>query len=326
MPYPANLSSANDESDAESFSDALSPADGFFRPNRISPNSMVPDPSLQAEDKVLIATNEGRADSGRAFRSMNSPTLGQLFPSQNYASSSRSNNHPSPSSTSYTPSSPLPSRIPTRRTVDDSSEHTPLIQGPPPAYTSSPPTTSTLSHTTRGYSTLEPHRIEQDFPPNHEPESMGSPSEVPVERVPPSNNPTRGTSRQRIRKLLFFALMVSVMTGVLTSLKSVCMELSSIISHTFIERYMEIFHGLFCVPSRAPLLKPPTNLLPSRFPALIRDSQIGRPQREIRRMEKRPQGVICRMKRSAPLSTSLNIPMAPTALMQPSLPVKPTII
>ena len=236
MPYSDNLYSANDdESDNESFSNELSPTDGFFNRSPMSPNHMVADPSLdrkdrEEEDKVLIPRNETRNESGSASRSATSPSLGQLFPSQNYASS-QSNNRPAPPPTSSNnPSSPS-----SYRRTDNSvfSEPNHSMQGPPPAYTPSSPTTSSHStHENRSYSTSEPRILEQGLA--SEPQSMGRPDDDPDENTPLSNNPVRKPSRRRliIRKFLFVALVIAVATGIMSTLlswgESVCTQVSSL--------------------------------------------------------------------------------------------------
>ena len=236
MPYSDNLYSANDdESDNESFSNELSPTDGFFNRRPMSPSHMVPDPSLdrkdrEEEDKVLIPRNETRNESGSASRSTTSPTLEQLFPSQNYASS-QSNNRPAPPPTSSnTPSSPSSYRR-TDNNVFSAPNHS--MQGPPPAYTPSSPTTSSHStHNNRSYSTFEPRRLEQGLA--SEPQSMGRPAEDPDETTPLSENPVRKLSRRRlfIKKSLFVALVIAVVIGAMTTFlnwgQSVCTHILSV--------------------------------------------------------------------------------------------------
>ena len=197
---------------------------------------MVPDPSLDRkdaaeEDKVLIPRNETRNESGSASRSATSPTLGQLFPSQNYASS-QSNNppRPAPSSSSNTPTSPVSRRRPENELFDDPRYAT---QGPPPAYTPSSPTTSSQSNHNRPYSTFEPQQVEQASaaPSNTEPQSMGRPNEEPDETAPLIND-IKKPSRKRIwiRKALFVALVFAVVIGImatLANLRGVSIQVSS---------------------------------------------------------------------------------------------------
>lgn len=214
-------------------SSELSPTDGFFnRP--VASNAMVPDPSLDrkdavAEDKVLIPRSEARMGSGGPSRSTTSPTLEQLFPSQSYASS-QSNNHPAPSATSNTASSPVSHR----QTTDEffsRSRHP--MRGPPPAYTPPSPTTSSHPNHNRSYNTLA-QQIEQGVPSHTEPQSMGRPEDNPDERTPLSQNGVRKRSYHRRRtwkrKALFVAFVFAVVIGIMMTLinwASVCAQLSS---------------------------------------------------------------------------------------------------
>ncbi|KAG0647132.1 hypothetical protein D0Z07_7324 [Hyphodiscus hymeniophilus] len=226
MPYSDNLYSANDdESETESFSNELSPTDGFFHRSPMASNRMVPDPSLDRkdaaeEDKVLIPRSETRNESGSTSRSATSPTLQHLFPSQNYASSQSDNRiRPAASSTSNTPSSPA-----SRRRTDNELFVDPRdsMQGPPPAYTPSSPPTSSHSNHNRSYSTIEPSQLERGLPTpsNVEPQSMGRPSEDPNERTPLANNEIKKTSRRRtfLRKFLFIALVFAAVVAIMSTL------------------------------------------------------------------------------------------------------------
>ena len=230
MPYSDNLYSADTDdegaNDNESFSNELSPTDGFFNPSPMSPHHMVPDPSLDRkhapeEDKVLIPRNETRNESGSASRSTASPALEQLFPSQNRASS-QSDNHPAPPPpSSNTPSSPSSYRRSNNNNNNNNIFTAPnhSMQGPPPAYTPSSPTTS--SHSTnnnRSYSTFEPHRTEQGVAP--EPQSMGRPAGDPEENTPLIYTLIRKPSRRRlcIKHGLFIALVIAVAIGIMTTL------------------------------------------------------------------------------------------------------------
>ncbi|KAH8661616.1 hypothetical protein BGZ60DRAFT_380915 [Tricladium varicosporioides] len=90
MPLSDNLYSAED-SDAESFSDELSPSDGYFNSGDASPRGMVQDPTFdddkKPEDKTLIPTpTASQASTGRSSRMANYPSLPQLTSSSNYAS------------------------------------------------------------------------------------------------------------------------------------------------------------------------------------------------------------------------------------------------
>lgn len=225
MPYSDNLYSANDEAtddDVEPFTDELSPTDGFLNRSPILPSLMVPDPSLDhkdaaEEDKVLIPSGETRNQPGSASRSTTAPTLGRLFPSQNYASSQSNNRPAAPPSNSNTPSSPPSSR---RHDSNIFSAPAQSMQGPPPAYTPSSPTASsyTPSASRRTYSTFdEPTRIDQGPP---EPQSMRGPPDDPDEYTPLSNIQMKKPSQRRlfIKKLLFVALVAVVVMSIMTML------------------------------------------------------------------------------------------------------------
>jgi hypothetical protein len=136
MTHSDNLYSA-EESDHESFSDELSPADGYFGRGQISPNAMVPDPSIEVdskpEAKTLIPPHLLES-MGRGSRISNHSSS---LPSHSYASAhSASNSFPSRSS--YIPTSPVSSRR-----LDDLFPRRPAsMNGPPPAYSPSPEPTS----------------------------------------------------------------------------------------------------------------------------------------------------------------------------------------
>jgi len=169
MPYSDDLYSANDESDTESFSDELSPTDGYFNPRGMPTNELVPDPSLPsdskaAEDKVLIPRGEARQNSEMGARATDSPTLSQLYPSHTDTSAAASNNTPS-SPVSNAASSPVLAR----RLNSVYSERTPLMNAPPPAYSASPPSPiSVIAPDDRNYSTFTPRQLEQGQPPLQE--------------------------------------------------------------------------------------------------------------------------------------------------------------
>lgn len=193
-------------------------------------NVMVPDPTQRhniSEDKVLIPTREARPNSESAPRTMSSPTLSQLYPSHANASASTSSKPPM-SPVTNTPPSP----ISCRRVAGSESEHTPLLRAPPPAYsaadTSSPPSSPEI---TTAYSTFPTHQLEQGLNSQHEPESMGRPIDEPTETSPLSGSPEDGppfpaytrkkSSLRRIllRKTLFFALVITVIVALLTSMR-----------------------------------------------------------------------------------------------------------
>jgi hypothetical protein len=227
MPFSDDLYSADvdypdvDYPDVDSFSDELSPADGYFE--RAMPSgAMVPDPSQVSddktvEDKVLITRPEPRMGSGSSSRPTNSPTLEQLHPTHNNASAV----------SSPTVGSPVAPRSFNRIHPDA------LIMGaiaPPPAYSASPvPTSSHASSSPqspqdhRSYNTFQQphleHRLEQGFLPTRDPQNMGRPEGEPNEEAPLVGIRVERKSRRRtvLRKLLFAALVLTVMTSVLTA-------------------------------------------------------------------------------------------------------------
>lgn len=229
MPYSDNLYSADVESDAESFSDELSPTDGYFNRRDIPREILVPDPSQSSnssDDKDELARQEARQNSEVASRTTGSPTLSNMYPSLPDASAATSVRTPS-SPVSNTPSSPVSSR----RTDDLYSESTPLMHAPPPAYSASPTLPlAPVFPDPRNYSTFAPHQLEQGLPSRQEPESMGGPVDIPNERTPLSISHSEGSSlppfktrrsspcRTLIRKLLFLALVVTVVVLLLTTM------------------------------------------------------------------------------------------------------------
>jgi len=227
VPYSDNPYSANDGSDTESFSDELSPTDGYFS-RRDMPTELVQDPSQTGyppEDKVLIARTEARRNSVLGARATDSPTLSQLYPSHTDASATATNYYTPSSSASNGSLSPVSPRQPDPLY----SEHTPLMSVPPPAYSASPTSPSPIvASEARNYSTFTPIQLEQGPPPRHEPESMGGPIDEPTERTPLSGPPSERTPsfwakrssprRVLIRKLLFLALVVAVLVGLMTTI------------------------------------------------------------------------------------------------------------
>ena len=105
MSHPSdNLYSANDEEDdnqfdRQSFSDELSPSDGYFRGGSgMPPNTMVADPSLdrkeRVEDKTLIPPPNVQQRAGQSSRTSMHPLLSRSPPSQSYASQPASSQSP----------------------------------------------------------------------------------------------------------------------------------------------------------------------------------------------------------------------------------------
>jgi hypothetical protein len=235
MPYDLYSPDPN-YSDVESFSDELSPADGYFE-REIPSSAMVPDPSQASddktvEDKVLIPRPGPRIGSGSSSRPTNSPTLEQLHPSHPNASAA---------SSAHVMSSPTANSSPAPRSFSRIHPDA-LIMGavaPPPAYSPSPPLPTSSQgppspqspQDSRGYNTfgqlhLE-HHPEQGYRPNREPEipnsepeTMGSAEEGPSELTPLTSIRLKRRSRLRdiLRKLLLVALVFAVLAPILTTI------------------------------------------------------------------------------------------------------------
>jgi hypothetical protein len=229
MPHSDNLYSAEDEDgddlDNESFSDELSPTDGYFNRRDMSANAMVPDPSIEdakPESKTLI-TPHLQGSMGRSSRTSNHSSS---LPSQSYASAHSPGNS-FPSRASYTPSSPISSRR-----LDDLFPRRPAsMHGPPSAYSATPePATASSSPESSGptYSTFPEQHLERGFLPQREPESMGSPEEVPSESTPLSlKSRKRSPCRTILRNLLLVALVLTVTSTLLTAIFRASMTVSS---------------------------------------------------------------------------------------------------
>ena len=229
--------------------DELSPADGFFgRDNPL--NAMVPDPSQPSddktvEDKVLISRPEPRTGSGSSSIPANSPTLEQLLPAHNNASAV---------SSTYGTSSPTANNTSAPRSFGRIHPDALIMSGlpPPPAYSPSPsssaPQTLPLpqspqdsgSYNTFGERRLE-HQLEQGYLPTRQPETMGRPEGEPNEATPLAGGQVKRSSHRRtlIRKILFVALvltvLISILTAVLNTKGSVRIAYDSVLS--FVSNY-----------------------------------------------------------------------------------------
>jgi hypothetical protein len=259
MSHPDNLYSA-EESDHESFSDELSPADGYFNRGDMASSAMVPDPTLEdskePEAKTLIPPQF--LESMRGSRSSNPSSS---LPSRSYASAHSASNSV-PSGSSYTPTSPVASRR-----LDDLFPRRPAsINGPPPAYTPSPEpifsparepvqtfqpshrsqpsqTRPSVTHPRPSsqptppsqpnppsppdqsspvtYNTFPEQHLERGYLPRRdEPESMGSPAQIPSESTPlsrTSRSRRQSPCRNILRRLLLVALVFTITTTLLTA-------------------------------------------------------------------------------------------------------------
>lgn len=231
MPFSDNLYSAED-SDHESFSEELSPSDGYFNRGNV-PSNIVQDPSIskddKAEDKTLIPPPSVQSRTGGSSRTSLHSVLPRSLPTHNYAShrSDNASNTASP----HSPTSPISSR----RTGAMRSERSALIDGPPPAYTPSPevPTSpqSPREPEERSYSTFPEHHLERGYLPRREPESMGGPiEEEPDERTPLSNEPYRepysepkperaSLCRSITKRMLLVALFIAVVISLVAAIR-----------------------------------------------------------------------------------------------------------
>lgn len=214
-----------DTSDEESFSDELSPSDGYFTRN---PMPMVQDPTMdskQPEDKTLISPPhlQGNTGGSSQLTRSNHPFL----PHPLHTASPNLGNNSSTLSSSYIDASPfiLPRMDQTRP------PRASTLNGPPPAYSreaevSPSPTASEI----RIQRILPAQHLERGNPPAPEPENMGRPEEEPTEetpflsqqtytpskRLPFSSNARRKLScRKIIRYLLLAALVFAVVTSLL---------------------------------------------------------------------------------------------------------------
>jgi len=223
MPVSDNLYSAED-SDSESFSEELSPSDGYFNRGEMRRDVMVPDPSMdnkKVEDKTLIPTPNPQAPAGGTSRSSLSAVLPQSASSRPYMSLPSNENIPSSLPNTYTPIPRMSSRRPA-----SFSEHPPLMNiPPPPAYSESPDPSSSTSSQSRPprspqhsrnestYSTFSEHNLERGFLPPREPQSMGG--LVDADERTPLSGDKPGPSRTRlvIKKLLFIALVFAAIAA-----------------------------------------------------------------------------------------------------------------
>jgi len=237
MPYADNLYSADDsdvESNAESFSDELSPSDGYFNGHSASlQNVMVPDPSLAAGSTAESKAQEARAEAEANTdpQSPPSPTVASPRhpPSSLHRSLTPATSHQSnpTSPTSRSISSPTFSH---RRNDDLYSENTPLLHSPhplapPPTYTAatsgphSPPLSQTFN---RNYRTISDHQLEEGRAPSREPESMGRPMDFD-EREPLWPKPliVSPPAWAKLRNLLIILLVLGLGIGfIVTAVKS----------------------------------------------------------------------------------------------------------
>ncbi|KAG9232349.1 hypothetical protein BJ875DRAFT_82128 [Amylocarpus encephaloides] len=230
-PLSDNLYSA-DDSDGESFSDELTPSDGYFRPRELAPGAMVQDPTMDhdkgetPEDKTLIPTPHGQATSQRPLSASSHPAIAQASSSRTHASSpvpdesivSSSQRYPTPQSRHPTPQS-----FPPHSGAMYLEQN--RVNGPPPAYTPSPISTrytpssitseaSQDPQSPRRYSTFDDQpQLERGFLlPRTEPQSMGGPvDDFPDESTPLANERQDPCRRKGIKRALFCGVVFTVL-------------------------------------------------------------------------------------------------------------------
>jgi hypothetical protein len=237
MPPSDNLYSAGD-SDGESFSEELTPTDGYFHRGEISPSTMVNDPQTQddkkPEPKMLIPIPNARG-TPRPSTAANHPALAQPAPSASSAGILRDGN--STSTPSHTQS-----RVPQNPLEQYTEPQQATMSGPPPAYTPNPtnpletPTSSRYMpsnassrppqepQSPRRYSTFaeQPH-LERGFLfPPRQPESMGEVTEDDSDERTPLTVGGEGngrTYRRTVLKRIFLCGVVfTALIGLLVTL------------------------------------------------------------------------------------------------------------
>ena len=208
MPFSDDMYNAEDqdEHDDQSFTDELSPSDGYFNGNGLS--NMVQDPSIDTkpEPKTLIAPPQHSTSGGTSRSSLHSNLPLSPSASRNYAASPPPPPPPPPPQSSSHNGSTMPSsshnapspRI-SRRGQQIITEHTPLmLNGPPPAYSPRSPLLEEVSG--RRYSTFSDPNLEHGLLLRPEPESMGSPAEIGDERFPLRGSDSEEQNNVRYRK------------------------------------------------------------------------------------------------------------------------------
>ncbi|CAL3971877.1 unnamed protein product [Diplocarpon coronariae] len=195
MAHPAtDLHSADHDLSRKSWSDGLSPADGRFNPSGIASSSMVLHPTIgremEAEDRTLTTSK---------------------FHSSAFA---HATSHAPPSPSSDTPGSP----VSPHQNEDMFAEPSHLLNGAPPAYTPRP-TSPTSSYEPLGgsYCIFPEHRLDAGLPPPREPENMAAPVYEPTERSPLAAGPLQTDRRRTILKLALAALVLALVTVLMTS-------------------------------------------------------------------------------------------------------------
>jgi hypothetical protein len=243
MPYTGSLYSA-DDSDIESFSDELSPTDGYFTRRDHPQEVMIQDPSLEANQ----STSQWKADGARGESEANPDSYG-------VASSQLPRSSPSPIFTSLTTSTAFTPVFPTANIVRSStiprsqrenlySETSALFyHTAPPAY--SPATSQARTQPlvqnvdVLNYSTFPVHQLE------HQPESMSQPGAFNGQS-PLGLKQFRNVSRlQQCKKLLLIVLVLSLAVGILIIAVKPSENVSSYFLHCISELALD--QKLYCV-------------------------------------------------------------------------------
>lgn len=226
MPYADNLYSA-DDSDIESFSDELSPTDGYFTGPSPS-NAMVPDPSLEQTSSAESKAQEARAEAESNPENHSSPTPLQTqspFPPLNHfqpsASASYSGYPAVTAASSNSSTSPTTPVSPFRRVPDTQprhnfySEDSPLLRpfAPPPTY-SAATSASQSSHPSqsfgRNYNTISEGDLEHGQIQTRMPESMGGPVDSNERQPLWSRDRDSGSRLPRARRWLIILLALGL--------------------------------------------------------------------------------------------------------------------
>ncbi len=228
MPFSDNLNYPNDDLDAESFSDELSPSNGYFNDGGLSAANLIQDPSVddKLEPKTLISPPQHSSTGGTSRSSLHSSLPLSSSVSHNYAApQSSSSNTPIGPSSLYGPPPPRTSRRP----QNILSEHTPLmLNGPPPAYSPSPISPALPEDANgRRYSIFPEQHLERGLPPQSQPQSMGRPQDIATEGAPligdtnpAQNSPYRKilrNTRRYLKNILLFLLLLATVLAIMKS-------------------------------------------------------------------------------------------------------------
>lgn len=233
-----NLYSADDETDADSFSEELTPADGYFERRQMPSEPInLPPPPEEEESKGKAKASEAWQEALDNTKYL--PTDSRLLARP--ATSSRTTYSPSPSGQSLFSASargPSPGSSPPlgQDTQPRHNSNMYLVNtDPPPAYT---PATTTNSPTSLSSPTQHqapsiahsdspsPRQVEEGLLPLlQEPQSMGAPEGGPNERTPLWNNTLRSNNRIKnnsrrafIRRFLLLALFAVLISGFINAM------------------------------------------------------------------------------------------------------------